>query len=111
MGMFNDYRSPNRDNWRFSYLGKELADAARVKYDNFTAQEKEARHSMAEMLKDANVRASDPRIEDLKQSIERFGSEREKCLVWVHEFARQPQKEYSLALSDVSYFDLAKLPE
>lgn len=111
MGMFNDYRSPNRDNWRFNYLGRDLLLVAKRKYSFFTEKETAARNEMAGMLKDASVRASDPKIESLKQDIEKYGAEREKCAVWVHEFQRQPEKEYSLALSDVSYFDMAPLPK
>jgi hypothetical protein len=110
MGIFNDYRNTNRDSWRFTYTGQELLAHALKKYDFFTSQETEARNSMAGMLKDPSVRASDPKIDELKKNIEFWGCEREKCIVWVHEFKRSPQKEYSLTLGDVSYFDIAVAP-
>lgn len=107
MGQFNDFRNANRDNWRFTYKGSELLSFAQKKYDYYTLQERKARDDMASLLKDVNIRASDPKIEELKASIERHGNEREKCMVWVHEFKRNPEKEFSLALGDVSYFDIA----
>lgn len=107
MGMFNDYRNTRRDEWRFTYTGFELLAAAKKKLEFFCAKEKEAREKTASLLTDVCVKASDKRIEDLKKEIEKFGDEKEKCTVWVHEFARHPQNEYSLALGDVSYFDLA----
>lgn len=110
MGMFNDYRNVSRENWKYSYKGKDLLPFAQKKYDFFTQRERENRNEMAALLKDENVRASDPKIEELKSDIERYGSEREKCIVWVHEFQRQPDMDYSLSLGDVTYFDIAKLP-
>jgi len=110
MGQFNDYRNVTRESWKFSYKGSELVKFAQSKYDFFTKRERQCRQEMAKMLQDENVRASDPKIEDLKSDIEKFGSEREKCIVWVHEFSRKPEETYSLSLGDVTYFDIAKLP-
>ena len=45
-------------------------------------------------------------VEDLKKDIGHYGDEKEKCVVWVHEFKRNPEKEFVLALGDVSYFEL-----
>lgn len=111
MGLFNDYRNTNRDTFRFYYQGADLLPFAKKKYNFFTEKETTSRHEMAKLLKDPSVRASDPKIDGLKQDIEKFGAEREKCLIWVHEFGRQPAKEYSLWLGDVSYFDIAALEE
>ena len=111
MGVFNDYRTTNRDTWRFVYLGKDLAEAAERKYFYFADKERAARTEMASLLNDVNVRASDPKIESLKQDIEKFGTEGEKCAIWASEFERQSLQEYQLSLGDVSFFGLYKNPE
>lgn len=109
--MYNDFSSTTRrSEWRYSYLGKELLPFAKAKYEYYTDEEQKARNKMADMLRDPNVRASDPNIDQLKRSIESFGSEREKCIVWLHEFTRKPDVEYNLCLGDVTYFGIAKIP-
>jgi hypothetical protein len=106
MGQFNDFRSSSRESWKFNYLGKTLAPFAKKKYDSYCEQETKARLLMSDLLRDATIKASDPKIEDLKNDIEQYGTEREKCLVWKHEFERSPDVSYSLSLGDVTYFDI-----
>lgn len=54
-----------------------------------------------------SVAQSDSRISECKKDIEKFGSERERCAVWIHEFARAPEQTYKLQIGDVAYLDLA----
>jgi hypothetical protein len=106
MGMYNDFRNTGRDTWSFTYTGKELfTHAARNKQD-YKIQETVARNKMAELLSDPNVRANDKRIEDLKNEIENVADLHEKCVVWCHEFLRTPEKEFTLKLGDVSFFNI-----
>jgi hypothetical protein len=106
MGMFNDNRNTNRDGWRFTYLGSDLLPFARKKYAAFTAAELKARSELADKMKDPIVSLKDPKIDELKGQIEYNGNEREKCMVWVHEFGRAGSNTYTLGLGDVTYFDL-----
>jgi len=107
MGVYNDNRHTNRLSWEYSYTGAELLEAARKKHDEFAAKEKEAREKMATFMVDMSMAQSDARIADCRSDVEEAGSERERCMVWIHEFSRNPQKEYSLELGDITYFDLA----
>lgn len=111
MGTYNDHRHTNRSNWEFTYTGAELLPAAKRKYAEFAAKEKTAREKMAGFMVDMTVAQSDSRIAECRSDVEDAGSDREKCMVWVHEFARNPEKEYVLELGDVTYFDLAAEPD
>ena len=106
-----DYRLTNRDEWEFIYTGAQLLDAARLKHADFVVREREARTKMADMMMDMAVAQSDTRISECKKDIEKFGSERERCTGWIHEFARVPEQTYVLQVGDVAYFNLAPEPE
>lgn len=110
MGVYNDYANTNRTTWEFTYTGAELLGAARSKYADFLTRERDARERMAKMMVDMSVTQSDPRIAECKKEIEKAGTERERCLVWVHEFGRKPEQVYILNVGDVTYFDLAPEP-
>ena len=111
MGVYNDHRHTNRENWEFIYTGAELLAAAKRKHAEFASDEKEARAKMAEFMVDMTVAQSDARISDCRSDVETAGTQRERCMVWIHEFSRNPEKEYVLELGDVTYFDLASEPE
>lgn len=109
--MYNDYSNIKRTDWRFSYSGAELLEAAKRKHAEFLQQEKSARERMAAMMMDMSVAQSDSRMSECKNEIEKAGLERERCMVWIHEFARKPEREFGLSLGDVTYFNLAPEPE
>ena len=111
MGVYNDNRHANRNNWQFTYTGEELLAAAQRKYQEYATKEKEAREKMAGFMVDMTMSQSDGRVADCRSDVQDAGTEREKCMVWVHEFARNPDKEYVLELGDVTYFDLAPEPQ
>ncbi len=102
-----EYRNTNRDNWEFNYTGAQLLEAARGRLNYYSAKEREARELMASMMMDMSIAQSDQRVSECKKDIEKFGAERERCTVWVHEFARTPDQSYSLENGDVAYFELA----
>jgi hypothetical protein len=66
---------------------------------------------MAALMMDMSVAQSDSRMSECKDEIETSGRERERCTVWIHEFARKPEREFLLSLGDVTYFNLAPEPE
>jgi hypothetical protein len=111
MGLYNDNSYTNRHHWEYTYKGSELLSAARRKYTEFAVREKEAREKMAGFMMNMSMTQSDGRIGECKGEIEKAGTEREGCMVWLHEFTRNPEKEYKLELGDVTYFDLALEPE
>lgn len=110
--MYTEHGSlTNRDGWKFTYKGSELLAYAKKKLEAFTAKETAARKQMASLMLDAKVNANGEEVDKVKRVIASAGMEREKCAVWVHEFQRNGDKEYWLALGDVVYFGIAGLPE
>ncbi len=106
--MYNDFRSPRREEWRYTYFGKELLEAARAKLTEFTDKETTCRQEMAGLMTDATVSMADDGVDKLKKDIERFASLAEQCSVFVHQFARAPDEKFSLGLGDVVFFGLQK---
>lgn len=107
MGLFNDYRGTNREGWKYTYKGGELLEAAKRKWAELRQKEMDARNNVAAMLKDEKVSPNDDRLEEGKRLIEKYGNEREQCMVFCHEFARAADRDFTLGLGDVTYFDLA----
>lgn len=108
MGMYNDYRSTNRETWKYCYTGRLLLEPAKKKFLELYRLEMAARNKVADLLKNPGVSPADARLAEGKREIERYGNEREQCTVFIHEFARNPDREFLLALGDVTYFDLAQ---
>lgn len=111
MGLYNDFSNTNRTNWEFSYTGEELRLASENKYHEYLVKERAAREQMAQLMMDMSIAQSDGRISECKKEIEKSGTERERCAVWMNEFARKPNTVYRLGLGDVTYFDLASEPK
>lgn len=110
MGLFNDYKSPSREGWKYTYKGEELLEPARKKYRDVRAREMEARNTLADLLRNPLIGPDDHKVVDNKKLAERYGNESEQCMVFCHEFTRNPSREYLLSLGDVTYFDLAQPP-
>ena len=108
MGVYNDNVSAVRTHWEYIYTGAELLEAAKRLYDEFYAKEQAAREKMSEYLKDMTISANDKRLANVKRDINSYGTTKEQCMVFKHEFARRPSKEYKLGLGDVTFFGLAE---
>lgn len=106
MGLYNDYRNTNREGWNYTYLGKELLVFAERKKAECKQKETIARTELATLLNDSSVAASSDRIEKLRNEVESQADLYEKCVVWAWEFGRSPEKEFSLKLGDVSFFNI-----
>lgn len=106
MGRFLDEYRPGRQEWKFTYKGSELVEAAKRKLAElkatFETKDAELRKAVAVA---ANVR-KDPDVEKLSKDIEKLGPQVEECEVFVHEFDRDPERVYHLTTSDVTYFNL-----
>lgn len=105
--MYRDFQNINRDNWHYNYLGKALLAAAKTKLDRWIKEEIAGRKQMAGFMEDRSISMSDQRVKDLEKKITHAADQAEQCLVFVHEFTRNSEKEFSLSLGDVVYFDLA----
>ena len=106
MGMYLDNTRPSRTDWKFLYKGKELLAAARKKLASLETQLNEAQTNLkAAVAKSSRLHGDEDALRYEKQ-VERLGPETEACQVFVHEFARVPDREYNLSNSDVTYFDL-----
>lgn len=106
MGRFLDEYRPGRQEWKFTYKGSELVEAAKRKLAQlqiaFTATDAKLRQAVADAT---NVR-KDPEVDKLSKEIEKLGPQVEECEVFVHEFSRDPERVYHLTTSDVTYFNL-----
>jgi hypothetical protein len=107
MGMFNDNVSAHRTGWSYKYTGKELFSYAQKLYKEYRAKEEEARNKMADLMRDMTIPNTDPRVSDTKRDIVSFGTLKEQCLVFVHEFSRFPGQVYELGMGDVTFFGIA----
>lgn len=107
--MYNDYRSPNRDSWKLTYKGSELRPFAEAKYDAWTSEEKSARIEMKKMISEGQ-RTGTEDFKKLEAKVNQCGDEREKCLVWMESFRREPERDFTLAIADVVYFGIIVLP-
>jgi hypothetical protein len=106
MGLFNDNVGAGRTGWTYKYKGSELLPYAQKLYAEFRGKEAEARKRMADFMNDMNIAQSDRRVAETKNEIQSFGSLKEQCAVFKHEFARNPNQEYDLGLGDVTFFGL-----
>jgi hypothetical protein len=108
MGMFNDHVSPRRNDWTYNYTGSQLLAAAVRLHKDFSDKEMAARNKMATFMTDMNISQSDPKINEARKDIERYGMLKEQCQVFKHEFKRNAEKLYELGLGDVTFFGLAE---
>ena len=110
MGMFNDYRNTGRDQWRFPYDASTLLPYMERKLAFWTRRENLLRDIISKRVANPAIPVKGDKNEKLQKALVFAATEREKCLVWVHEFQRRPEAEYQLALGDVTYLDIAGLP-
>lgn len=66
---------------------------------------------MAALLQDRTKNVQGDESQKLTRDIEKFATERETCIVFVHEFGRKKEENYSLTLGDVVYFGIAGILE
>jgi len=110
MGMFHDFNRTCREDWKYAYKGKQLIGPAKRKLAEYCAAEEIERKKMSKLMSDMKVSASGKEVEDCKNQITHFGKLGEQCRVWVREFERTTDREFLLALGDVTFFDLHLLP-
>uniref|UniRef100_A0A6M3KVN2 Uncharacterized protein n=1 Tax=viral metagenome TaxID=1070528 RepID=A0A6M3KVN2_9ZZZZ len=106
--MFYEFKSINRETWKYTYCGRELLEASVGCYKQYHECEMDARTRLASLMIDPNVRQDDNRIADLKRDIEHNGKQAEACSVFMTAFEREPDRDFYLALGDVVFFGLNK---
>jgi hypothetical protein len=112
MGLFSDMVGPNRDNWRFTYTGKELLPFANQKLASLRVEAGSAWRRMRDLTAskpDADFEDRGKEIDKARRQYQDFGSQAERCAVLAHEFARKPEREYTLGIGDVTYLDVVML--
>lgn len=106
-GIYNEKNlSKSRGEWSHPYTGFELMYFARCKCSEYKAREKAAREQMARLAKDPETYRDDRDLQALKDKVDRIGALRERLEVYSIAFEHQPEREFSLKLSDVMFFDL-----
>lgn len=106
MGMFLDYRRPSREEWKYTYKGSDLVAAAKAKLAQVTEEYGKAQKALQDAVGATAQVYKDKTVQECREAVERLGPEMECCQVWVHEFQRTPDREFILAMSDVTYLNL-----
>jgi hypothetical protein len=101
----HDRGTTNRSGWKYSYKGSEVLAHAEALLAEYQEAETAARQAVADLMTDADVSVSDKRVEDAKREVERVARIHEECKVYVHEFRRNPDRDFNLALGDVVFFN------
>lgn len=109
--MYHEFHNVNRSGWKYTYTGKDLLPFAKKRLAEYYTAEVEARTKMSALIKDMSRSQDDAEITKCRKTIESNGSQREELMVFVHEFMRQPDREYHLALGDVVFFGMLATPE
>lgn len=105
--MFYENRAPQRSGWKFTYTAKELLPYVEKALQEHTEGERKCRDMAATLMRDNKVLHNDPRHARLSGAIEQHGDAIELMTVLAHEFKRVPEKEYTLAIADVVFLEIA----
>lgn len=108
--MHNDFVTTKREAFIFHYKGKELLPFAQAAYKRYLRAEIVAREKMSKMIADVKVNQRDPELDQTKREIENNGKIREQCAVFVHQFEREPDRDFPLAIGDVTFFGIVGDP-
>lgn len=108
--MHNDFSSVSREQWLYTYSGRELLPHAEDQYKAYLRQEMAARKKMSAMIADVKVNQRDPELDQTKREIESKSKIREQCAVYIHQFKREPDRAFELSLGDVTFFGIVRDP-
>lgn len=101
--MYIGTRDRNRESWKFAYKGSDLIELDSSKVIFFRIRENLYRTNLANALIDRNIPISGGKIDKLKKIFENAAIHRESCEVFLHEFKRTPEREFSLSMSDIVF--------
>lgn len=108
--MYYENSLVNRETWKYTYTGIQIAEKAEELRDKFRAAEMEARNKLSKLLSDPSVRQDSQEVQQLRNDISFNGKNYEALCVYAHEFKRTPNREFHLALGDVVFFGLNSCP-
>jgi hypothetical protein len=89
------------------YKGQELVEAAKKLVNMYKEREEIYRQKISKSMEDRTVAVNSSKNKKMEAIINDASLRREQCEVYAHEFARTPDREFSLTLSDVVFFGLA----
>ena len=108
MGYF-EHTITNRAGWKYTHTGSDLAVEAQRLHDEAFKKEMAARKEIARLMENPTIGHDSEEVRKAKKQVEQWGKQREECAVFVYEFAKNPEREFQLALGDVVFFGLAPL--
>jgi hypothetical protein len=106
--MFNENLGSKRGEWTFTYKAQELLPYAQRRLAQHQADEITARAKYAQMIQDPATFHRDDVLQHVKRDIDRYSALREQFQVYCYEFARKPDADFRLALSDIVFFGLVE---
>ena len=104
--MYLDNTNTSRSGWRYTYKGAEMLSFTKTKLAIACSQEKEARELVIRLTRDPNTNPADQKVEEAKRTVVKSATLVEELMVFTHEFARNPERDYSLSMGDVVFFGL-----
>ena len=102
--MLNENYDTERSSWKFTYKAKEILPFAKIRLMEHQNEETNLRKQLAGLIQDPSSFYDDSKIQQLKAEVDRHSLLREQFEVYCHEFARTPNKEFNLKLSDIVFF-------
>jgi len=104
--MYLDNTHTSRSGWRYTYLGGEILTFAKAKLAQKCEEERKAREEVINLTRDPATNPADRKVEEAKRNVVAAATVVEELMVYVHQFAREPAKEYHLSSGDVVFFGL-----
>ncbi len=104
--MHNDFRIANREGWKFTYQGGDLASHVFKTWQKYFALEKAYRQKLSANIDNPAVSTSDKESKSLNEKLVEAGKLKEQCAVFHHECIRLPDREFHLAIGDVLFFGI-----
>lgn len=104
--MYLDNAHTNRSTWKYTYTGEQLLAFAQRRLQRACVEERNARESVITLTRDPAVSPTDRRVEEAKRAITVAATTVEEISVYVHEFRRNPSREYHLSSGDVVFLGL-----
>jgi len=104
--MYLDNNNTKRSGWVYTYKGSELLPFAKAKIIVMCDQERVARERVIELTRDPKTDPTDRKVDEAKRAVISSATMVEELTVYVHEFARNPDREFHLSAGDVVFFGI-----
>lgn len=104
--MYLDNTHTSRSGFRYTYQGQELLPYAEARLKEKCVEERAAREEVIRLTRDPAVNPGDVKVEQAKRNVLATATVVEELGVYVHEFGRNPEREFNLSSGDVVFFGL-----